>query len=126
MSFSITRSKTRSCLVLSRQNNFVLHPIRFISTLLHQLSIMVSILTKKIDFNINNIRDISPWNKFMWKRYIPPSRSIVGWRAFLGCLPIQERLLRKCFSFPSRCLLCKDSAETLDHLLITCRVPKQV
>ena len=62
----------------------------------------------------------------MWKIFIPPFRSIVGWRAFLAYFLTNDKLLLRGVSFSSRCSFCKADNKTLNHLLVTCRVSKQL
>ena len=75
---------------------------------------------------LNGYRNLAPVNKFLWRKFIPPSRSTVVWRAFLGYLPTDDKLSQKGFCFSSRCCFCKDSYETISHLLVTCQVSKQL
>ena len=32
------------------------------------------------------------WHSFIWKEFLPPSRSFVYWRAILNCLPTDDNL----------------------------------
>ena len=37
------------------------------------------------------------WSQFLWKEFLSPSRSILGWRAFIGHLPTEDNLIKKGF-----------------------------
>ncbi|XP_050222822.1 uncharacterized protein LOC126672915 [Mercurialis annua] len=61
-----------------------------------------------------------PWSKFLWKEILPPSRSMICWRAFLGYLPTENNLQKKGFNLVSRCSLCNNNREDVDHLFVNC------
>ena len=75
---------------------------------------------------LHGFRDVALWNKFMWRSSIPPYRSTIGWRSFLGYLSIKDELLLKGFCFRSSCIFCKEESETLNHLMVIYRVNREL
>ena len=60
------------------------------------------------------------WAKFIWKEFLPPSRSLLVWLAYLGYLPTEDNLVKKGFNLASRCSLCHATLETIEHIFIHC------
>ncbi|XP_050222727.1 uncharacterized protein LOC126672819 [Mercurialis annua] len=77
----------------------------------------------KVNLNYSMIigaRNPVPWSKFIWKAYLPPSRSMTCWRAFLGYLPTDCSLQKKGFNMASRCNFCNAAVEDIEHIFVRC------
>ncbi|KAK2644797.1 hypothetical protein Ddye_019992 [Dipteronia dyeriana] len=61
-----------------------------------------------------------PWWRYVWSRYIPPSRSVLTWQFLLDRLPTDDRLYMSGFHLTSRCSVCRASSESMDHLFPKC------
>lgn len=71
----------------------------------------------------NFLRFTSPmvaWHSFIWKEFLPPSRSLLCLRAVQNYLPTDDNLCKKGLFFASRCCLCHSSLETAQHLFLQC------
>ena len=44
----------------------------------------------------------------------------LAWAASKGKIPMEDKLKRRNFSGPSRCSLCLEEEESVDHLLVHC------
>ncbi|WCJ21899.1 RNA-directed DNA polymerase (reverse transcriptase)-related family protein [Euphorbia peplus] len=62
-----------------------------------------------------------PWHSFIWKEFLPPSRSLVVWKAIHGKLTTEDLLKLKGFQIASRCALCDATEESIDHIFARCR-----
>ena len=64
--------------------------------------------------------DRKEWGTMIWNNAIPPSRSIVIWKALHGRLLTDAALQRRGISLASRCPFCCLTVETMDHILLSC------
>lgn len=63
-----------------------------------------------------------PW-KLILKAFAPAKVAYFGWMvAHEACLT-QDKLIRRYFSICSRCYLCENSFESIDHLFCTVIIP---
>lgn len=60
------------------------------------------------------------WAKMIWNSVIPPSRSLLYWRALHGRLPTDENLMVRGCVTVSMCCLCNNAADSTQHLLCDC------
>ncbi|WCJ39165.1 DNAse I-like superfamily protein [Euphorbia peplus] len=67
-----------------------------------------------------------PGFKLIWRTSIPPSHSMVCWRAFLGYLPTHDSLRRRGIPITSRCSLCSNAMETQDHMFVHCTFSQEI
>ena len=56
----------------------------------------------------------------VWVTFVPPSRSVVLWRAILGKIPTEEAVRKRGLSLASRCYLCNSACETVEHIFLQC------
>ena len=82
------------------------------------------ILSKAIFEAITDNPGIKPWCKFIWKRFIPPRRSIHVRKTLLKKLPSDDNLKKRGFLFPRKCRLCNRIEETLTHVFVDCSFSK--
>ncbi|KAL2248683.1 UNVERIFIED_CONTAM: hypothetical protein Sindi_2342000 [Sesamum indicum] len=61
----------------------------------------------------------------IWHRSLRPTVSIFLWRLFQDWIPVDERMKRKGFSFPSKCQCC-DVEESISHLFVEGAVVRDV
>ena len=59
------------------------------------------------------------WGRELWHHYLPPSQTLLCWKAFHQRLPTDDHLQRKGMFLVSRCRLCASSFETIDHVLVS-------
>ncbi|CAJ2645397.1 unnamed protein product [Trifolium pratense] len=60
------------------------------------------------------------WTKFIWKLFIPPSRSLVAWRIMHNVIATDDNLIKRGLTIVSCCSLCGSSYETGTHLFLRC------
>ena len=59
------------------------------------------------------------WGRELWRHYLQPSCSLLCWRAFHQRLPTDDQLQRKGMILVSRCQLCSNAYETINHVLVS-------
>lgn len=82
---------------------------------------MDGILTAKAAYD--SLRVVRPellWCKFIWKHYIPPSRSILCWKLFHIRLPTEDKFIARGMCLTSVCRLCFRHTEFMLHLFLDC------
>ena len=57
-----------------------------------------------------------------WKSKAPTKVCFFAWEATIGKIPTDDMLKRRNFGGPSRCSMCLEEEETVDHLLVLCWV----
>ncbi|CAN0847378.1 hypothetical protein LINGRAHAP2_LOCUS4943, partial [Linum grandiflorum] len=62
----------------------------------------------------------------LWGSSIQPKLKFFAWKIFQNILPLQDTLAARSITVPSSCPVCAGSAETLQHLLCECIVPRQL
>lgn len=67
-----------------------------------------------------------PWAKFIWCKGVIPRHAFCAWSALHRCLLTHDLLQQWWFALVSRCSLCRDDFEMLDHLLWSCNFSSQV
>ena len=60
------------------------------------------------------------WGKELWRHYLPPARSFLAWRLLHGRIPTDDHLCARGFHLVSRCYLCVNQHESLDHTFSSC------
>ncbi|CAL9004181.1 unnamed protein product, partial [Prunus brigantina] len=74
-------------------------------------------------FLLSTTKEVFPPSTSIWKAKTPPKIQFFVWLAANGkinsCDSIQRRHPKMCLS-PSWCVLCKDNAESIDHMFIHC------
>uniref|UniRef100_A0A803PF19 Reverse transcriptase domain-containing protein n=1 Tax=Cannabis sativa TaxID=3483 RepID=A0A803PF19_CANSA len=73
-----------------------------------------------------NGNDASVFWKSLWSLKLPPKIKNLMWRAGSNCLPTLSQLASKFFPVNTKCPLCDEVEETISHILLTCRIIKQV
>ena len=77
------------------------------------------ILTTKAVYNVWRVkRPARPLYKHLFCSYIPPSRSIICWKALCNKLPTETDLAARGFLLPSMCRLCKGDLESSSLLFM--------
>ena len=56
----------------------------------------------------------------IWNSCIPPKVSVFTWEVLWGKVLTTDQLKKRGFQHASKCLLCKEDEETIDHLLLNC------
>lgn len=69
---------------------------------------------------LHMVHPILAWCRYIWKLYIPPSRSILCWKIFRNRLPTWDKLIARGMCLTSVCLLCFNAIETVSHLFLDC------
>ena len=59
-----------------------------------------------------------------WDKSCLPKAGLFLWLAFQGKILTYDNLQKRGFSGPSRCILCKQESEDIDHLLYNCTYAK--
>jgi hypothetical protein len=62
-----------------------------------------------------------PW-KGIWRTKVPPRVAFFAWTATRGKILTIDNLRRRGMIVVNRCWLCESDGESVDHLLIHCRV----
>ncbi|XP_026439714.1 uncharacterized protein LOC113338526 [Papaver somniferum] len=67
------------------------------------------------------------FDRFLWKKNIPPKVSFMLWAIFHESLPTYNMLIRRDVEVQSEvCVMCKMENETADHLLVNCSYAYEV
>uniref|UniRef100_A0A2N9G3X1 Reverse transcriptase zinc-binding domain-containing protein n=1 Tax=Fagus sylvatica TaxID=28930 RepID=A0A2N9G3X1_FAGSY len=66
-----------------------------------------------------------PW-RGIWKSKVPPCVAFFTWTAVLGKLPSIDNLRKRNMVIVNRCCLCKNDAESVDHLFLHCKLAKEL
>ncbi|KAK3189339.1 hypothetical protein Dsin_028900 [Dipteronia sinensis] len=72
--------------------------------------------TPDLFFRIGRITISTVTDYLVW----PHSREVLFWRLLLDRLPTEDRLYRSGFQLASKCSVCGDSSESVDHLFLKC------
>ncbi|XP_057793009.1 uncharacterized protein LOC131009611 [Salvia miltiorrhiza] len=84
-------------------------------------------VSKSTETNFNDECDL----KFLqiWKAKAPFKAKMTAWRLLKGRLATTDNLLRRQVQLPNEeltCILCKDQAESIDHLFFSCQMTTEV
>ncbi|XP_058725545.1 uncharacterized protein LOC131596826 [Vicia villosa] len=78
-------------------------------------------LTLKEDYEFKRACGVrADWWRWIWSKYIPPSKSFLVWRLLLRKLASDDQLKKRNFLFPSMCSLCFKAEETISDLFFYC------
>ena len=66
-----------------------------------------------------------PW-KIIWKAKVPPRIAFFSWTAALGKLLTMDNLRKRHLIIVDWCYLCKQSGESVDHLLLHCSMAREL
>ncbi|XP_057784939.1 uncharacterized protein LOC131002461 [Salvia miltiorrhiza] len=66
------------------------------------------------------------WGRWLWEKYIPVRRSITCWRVIHRRLPSLDNLIRRGLITPNFCSICRQDAESIDHIFWVCGRVKEV
>ncbi|KAF6173991.1 hypothetical protein GIB67_039942 [Kingdonia uniflora] len=66
------------------------------------------------------------WITFLSNKAIHPRIAIWGWRYFHGKIPTDDNIQFKGVALASRCCLCKNNSESLQHLFWECHFSIQL
>jgi len=58
----------------------------------------------------------------IWRTWAPVKVSFFVWEVSHGKILTSDNLHRRGFTLANRCFLCKDDSETVDHLLLHCKI----
>lgn len=64
------------------------------------------------------------WSKLIWKKDIPPTKSLLTWRLMHQRVPTDENIMLRGCSLASICSNCNQAAETSFHLFFECLFAK--
>lgn len=59
-------------------------------------------------------------NALLWGKNVLPKVGVFTWSTTQGRRLTHDRLIKLGFRGPSRCIMCKQQAETMSHLLLSC------
>ena len=62
----------------------------------------------------------------IWNSIVPPKIGIFTWEAVWGKVLTLDNLKRRGMAFANRCFMCEEGEETINHLLIHCRIAKML
>nr|XP_016457810.1 PREDICTED: uncharacterized protein LOC107781590 [Nicotiana tabacum] len=69
----------------------------------------------------NEVTELWPW-KLIWKTKLPTKVMCFTWIALKGAILTQDNLCSRNFQLVNRCYMCLDNSESINHLLLHCRV----
>ncbi|XP_019418611.1 PREDICTED: uncharacterized protein LOC109329402 [Lupinus angustifolius] len=79
-------------------------------------------LHSKIAYDhVSTKQPLIEWCNLIWSPNIPPSQSFITWRLMLGKLPTDENLKLRGLALVSKCNLCNEFQEDMDHLFFNCK-----
>ena len=74
--------------------------------------------------------DVSPAldfpHRLVWNPIAPPKIGVFAWEAAWGKVLTLDQLKRRSMTFANRCFMCEEEEETIDHLLIHCKLAKML
>ena len=74
--------------------------------------------------------DVSPAldfpHRLVWNPVAPPKTGVFAWEAAWGKVFTLDQLKRRGMTFANRCFMCEEEEETIDHLLIHCKIAKML
>ena len=74
--------------------------------------------------------DVSPAldfpHRLVWNPVAPPKIGVFAWEAAWGRVLTLDQLKRRGMTFTNRCFMCEEEEETIDHLLIHCKIAKML
>jgi len=76
------------------------------------------------EFSFHTGEGMDYWDivaKSIWKSRAPRKVCFFAWVASKGKIPTDDKLKRRNLSGPSRCFMCLEEEEYVDHLLVHCR-----
>lgn len=72
---------------------------------------------------------VSPVNNMLarlWRINIPPKIKMFWWKVFHNGVPVLENLVKRGSGGCNICMVCGEESESVDHMLVRCRVAKEV
>ena len=65
-------------------------------------------------------------HRLVWNSVAPPKTEVFAWEAAWGKVLTMDQLKRRGMTFANRCFMCEEEEETIDHLLIHCKIAKML
>ena len=65
-------------------------------------------------------------HRLVWNPVVPPKTGVFAWEAAWGKVLTLDQLKRRGMTFANRCFMCEEEEETIDHLLIHCKIAKML
>ena len=75
-------------------------------------------------FDVSPALDFS--HRLVWNPVAPPKTGVFAWEAVWGKVLTLDQLKRRGMTFVNRCFMCEEEEETIDHLLIHCKIAKML
>ena len=71
-------------------------------------------------------REWTSCHRLVWNPVVPPKTGVFAWEAAWGKVLTLNQLKRRGMTFANRCFMCEEEDETIDHLLIHCKIAKML
>ena len=65
-------------------------------------------------------------HRLVWNSVVPQKIGVFAWEAAWGKVLTLDQLKRRGITFANRCNMCEEEEETIDHLLIHCKIAKML
>ena len=65
-------------------------------------------------------------HRLVWNPVVPPKIRVFAWKAAWGKGHTLDQLKRRGMTFANRCFMCEEEEDTIDHLLIHCKIAKML
>ncbi|XP_026417155.1 uncharacterized protein LOC113312632 [Papaver somniferum] len=78
---------------------------------------------------VEKIRNKEPklhWPDQIWKRFLHPSIASNVWKIQQGVYTDDEKLIKKGYSLASKCCICQQNQDSMEHLLWSCSFSKHI
>ncbi|XP_042477785.1 uncharacterized protein LOC122059169 [Macadamia integrifolia] len=91
-----------------------------------QLSPLGSFTTSSAWEDIRRVAPAVHWNSLVWHNNLPPRIATFGWRLAHERLPTDELIRKKGIFLVSRCSLCEQYEESMEHIFLHCPFSRDI